>query len=352
MNHIFEFFDKLNEEKYLKKEITVYGWQFNYSYTLKETVVPYLFLSPIQIENIAGEKNENRDGRIREKKYITIHDTGDTLSTHTAKFWSDTVYNEKLMDNSTPYAASFQYVVGNDGIYHNIPDNEIAYHAGDSTKFDYKLYPTKVKAKKECIVTIENGMIFINGENTEIEAPHYQNDGVDRYCTTEEINSQGILVKEVDGFYAIGEIYFNKTYNLIANRGGNNNSIGIEMCINEGCDLYLNYLQTARLVARLMDENNLTIDDVKQHHYFSGKNCPETLRRNNLWDYFIHLINVAVRVQSFIKEGYQISFVPMSSDVDENGKIKETSIDTKAAYQIVVKKDGILRNKTYVKSLE
>ena len=35
-----------------------------------------------------------------------------------------------------------------------------------------------------------------------------------------------------------------------------------------------------------MEDNNFTIDAVVQHHYFSGKDCPQTKRTAGLWDYF------------------------------------------------------------------
>ena len=35
-----------------------------------------------------------------------------------------------------------------------------------------------------------------------------------------------------------------------------------------------------------MEDNNFTIDAVVQHHYFSGKDCPQTKRTAGLWEYF------------------------------------------------------------------
>ena len=66
-------------------------------------------------------------GNVYDKHYICVHDTGDHY--FGAKMWSDIVKNANL--GKRVYPSSFQYVVGNDGYYHNIPDNEIAYHAGD-----------------------------------------------------------------------------------------------------------------------------------------------------------------------------------------------------------------------------
>ena len=119
MNKVLEYFNKLNNtEEIFKKEIVVCGWQNIFKHTMISPIAPYLFEELDIKEHIAREKNENRDLRVKPKVYITVHDTGDTGPKHTAKFWSDTVYKEMWVDTKEPYKASFQYVVGNDGIYH------------------------------------------------------------------------------------------------------------------------------------------------------------------------------------------------------------------------------------------
>ena len=57
----------------------------------------------------------------------------------------------------------------------------------------------------------------------------------------------------IDGKYYIGETYYSSTYEKISNRGGNNNSIGIESCITVGTDIYLTWQKTAKLVAKLLN---------------------------------------------------------------------------------------------------
>lgn len=335
MNKVLEYFSQLNEEKIIDKNIKVIGWQFSYDYHLISSLTPYLFEKLNVIENIAPQDNQNRDLRIRDKKYITIHDTGDSLDSHTALFWSNTVYNQKLMDTLAPYAASFQYVVGDDNIYHNIPDNEIAYHAGDSTKYDYKLYDTGVENEGKIKLSINNdGYFYINDKKTLIKAPTKIIGGKEKICNTDDINDQGLLIVIKNGRYYMGEIYYNDSYGLIANRGGNNNSIGIESCINQGCNLYYIYQKTAKLVAKLLDENNLNIFDVKQHHYFSGKNCPQTIRTANLWPHLLHLIEVETNFRKFEKEGYKIKLIVNDERVDNKGLIKSLGDKTPIKYSI------------------
>ena len=326
MNKVLEFF-KNNQDKVFSKQIHVYGWQNEYDTILTSSLTKYLFEDLDIIENIAPKENENRDGRIREKFYITVHDTGDADSTHSAKFWSETVKNENW--ELGKYECSYQYVTGNDGIYHNIPDDEIAYHAGDSTMYDYALYDSGIDYCGDATISIsDDGYYTINGKKSKIVAPHakkYKGDEVlyDRIATDKDFNSQGILCKVVSGRYYLGETYFNNTYELIANRGGNNNSIGIESCINEGTDIYLTWQRTAKLVAYLLDKNNLGFDDVKQHHYFSGKNCPQTMRMNNMWDTFMSLVEFEYQILKFKQEGYKIRLISNDSSIDANGRVNK-----------------------------
>ena len=108
--------------------------------------------------------------------------------------------------------------------------------------------------------------------------------------TTADINDEGIRLVIEDGKYFIGDTWWSSTYKKISNTGGNCNSIGIETMVNQGSDLYMTWQRTAKLVAHLLVDYHLSVDDVKPHHYFSGKNCPETMRNNGLWDNFIELV--------------------------------------------------------------
>ena len=326
MNKVLQFFLNNQPKETIKKNIRVYGWKFEYDHMLVSSLTNYLFEDLDITENIAPEGNSNRDGRLRKKFYVCVHDTGDTDHDHTVEFWSNTV---KVQDwEQGRYECSYQYVTGSDGIYHNIPDNEIAYHAGDSTYFDYDLIDAKVNGvNPNPVVTISSdGYYEIDGKKSAVEAPraHKEKNGeviLDRLPKTSDINDQGVLCKLIDGNYYIGVTYYNAGYGLIANRGGNNNSIGIESCINVGSDIYLTWQRTAKLVAKLLDENNLTFDDVKQHHYYSGKNCPQSIRMNGMWPHFMELVKFEYQIRKFKQEGYDIKLICDDPDVLENGRI-------------------------------
>lgn len=76
---------------------------------------------------------------------------------------------------------------------------------------------------------------------------------------------------------------------------GNTYGIGIEICVNheyQGSTTPTDYFKTAvsnasQLVAELMYKYDLSISQVKQHNYFSGKNCPQNMREGKMWDDFI-----------------------------------------------------------------
>ncbi|MFQ9197493.1 MAG: N-acetylmuramoyl-L-alanine amidase family protein [[Clostridium] leptum] len=57
-------------------------------------------------------------------------------------------------------------------------------------------------------------------------------------------------------------------------REGNHSSIGIELCVNADGNFDQTMENAAKLTAFLLKEYDLTIDDVKQHYDFNGKDCP------------------------------------------------------------------------------
>ncbi len=343
MKKAIDFIKEIMNVKPRVDKIRVFGWQNEYDHMLVESVSKFLFEDFEVIENLAPLTNENREGIKKPKFYVTVHDTGDADPTHNAKFWSETVKAEEW--ELGRYACSYQYVVGNDGTYHNIPDDEIAWHAGDSTRFDYKLYDAGVEGTNEHPkLTIDSeGFYEIDGKKTIISAPriYKEKNGeviVDRIAKNKDINDQGVLCKLVDGKYYIGENYLNGGYMLIANRGGNNNSIGIESCIDFGSDVYYTWQKTAKLVANLLYNNNLTFDDVKQHHYFSGKNCPQTIRMNNKWDHFMDLVKTEYKAIELMKEGYKFKLVVDSPFVDNKGRVKEVEEEVLVKVTVEVSK--------------
>ena len=194
-------------------------------------------------------------------------------------------------------------------------------------------------------VTIsEDGYFEIDGEKSQIKAPLKSNNQIP---TTSEINDAGIRVVVQNGKYYIGDTWWSDTYKRVSNTGGNVNSIGIETMVNQGSDLYLTWQKTAKLVAHLLIDNNLTINDVKPHHFFSGKNCPQTMRDNDLWDNFLTLVLFEYRILKDYSD-YEISFESLDKTyVNDKGRvIKQEMKDITVSYNITVTKDGVSKTIT------
>ena len=359
MEEILDYFGSIHNQKVLIKPIMVYAWQGNYPHTLMGSLSSYLF-EPLSInENLAKPTNTNLKWVKKEKVYICVHDTG--CGVHNAREWNDAVVNQYV--DGDKYSASFQYVVGNDAIYRNIPDDIIGYHAGDGYEIDYNLIDSGVEFNgifKPNITISYDGFYEIDGKKSLIKAPMYlykinQNDETfnERIAETKDINDEGIRTIVKDGKYFLGETYFNTHFNKISNRGGNVNSIGIESCVNRGSDIYYTWMKDAKLIAYLMDKYNLTIDDVVPHHYFSGKDCPMTMRHSKMYKHVKNLSVIEFNILKFIQKGYKISFYCNNKEyVSDNGKvIKIPKRDLRVNYYITVEKDGVVKTKKFTSKI-
>ena len=79
---------------------------------------------------------------------------------------------------------------------------------------------------------------------------------------------------------------------------GNNNSIGIEICYStdyktDKFDKAFNL--AAKLVAFLMIKHDIPLENVVQHNYWSGEDCPKRIRAEVTWDKFINLVKKEVK---------------------------------------------------------
>ncbi|MDM5194700.1 S-layer homology domain-containing protein [Bacillus hominis] len=68
---------------------------------------------------------------------------------------------------------------------------------------------------------------------------------------------------------------------------GNRESIAIEIAVNQDGD-YNKAVENARkLAAYLMGELNIPLENMKKHQFWSGKNCPAIMIKNNAWEPFL-----------------------------------------------------------------
>lgn len=368
-----KLFREANEEQIIVKTIDVYGYQFNYQTQLLGSVSKYYFGSHEVIDYFAPLENENRPGTKKEStQYIVVHDTASSSKTANALAHAKYVYNGGG-------GTSWHYSVGSDGIYHQIPDNEIAYHAGDQLKVPFSLVKTGVKGNTfNPIITIVNNKYNINGIESNVLIPkvtfeknneelYYASDNIlqskkapigalehEEYLddSLKTINDQGIRCELIDGEYYLGPTYYNVTYKCIANRGGNLNSIGIETMVNEESDIYLTWHKCAKLVAHLLIANNLNIERVKPHHFFSGKDCPMTMRHANLWNHFLQMVNYEYQILK-LSEGIEIEFQSNSEYLDNNGKLIKLPNENQIIKYSIILKEGnnskVLNLQTMVK---
>lgn len=338
----------------------------NWNYLLLPSVSRYLFEDIDIRENFAPRGQVNRPGNVYEKRYICVHDTGD--HSYGAYQWSEVVRKAKI--GQRDYVSSFQYVVGNDGYYHNIPDNELAFHAGDghSEESLFEISPSSVYTDESKYKNKYKPHIGINKEGfytldevpSKIKAPTNSTNN-DKILFTEDINDLGIYTEikkikdaekeEILYEYYIGKTWYSPTYQLISNYGGNFNSIGIESCVNKDSDVHYTWQKTAKLVAKLMEENNFTIDAVVQHHYFSGKNCPQTIRTAQKWEYFKSLIMAEYTMLKYSKQGFKFEFTSLKEKYINNlGRVvnRPSSVPLEAGYYITITdKNGEKLTKTF-----
>ena len=76
--------------------------------------------------------------------------------------------------------------------------------------------------------------------------------------------------------------------------GGNQQSIAIEICMNQGIDQPAAFLRAARLVAVLLYDLKKSPDSIVPHYFWTKKNCPSLLLTNGKpgakWKDFVAMI--------------------------------------------------------------
>lgn len=95
------------------------------------------------------------------------------------------------------------------------------------------------------------------------------------------------------------------------NAKGNNEAIHIEMCVNIDGDYKKTVQNTAELVAKILKEEGLTVNDVVQHNHYSGKNCPERMRSTSApvpWSSFLQMIKANVQPSTTSTVSNKIEF--------------------------------------------
>lgn len=84
------------------------------------------------------------------------------------------------------------------------------------------------------------------------------------------------------GAWHVGVDYGGKLFGTVNNR----NSVGIEMCVQEGYDYEKAFRSTVEICRQIMEELGIPGERVVQHYDVCGKNCPSAIRAKGDWERF------------------------------------------------------------------
>ena len=337
-----KFFSQMGFEQPVVQNFTAYGWQANWEGTLLGSVTKYSFDELVLVEYLMAEGHADRPGTPMVAKYVTVHDVGGTGAGENGKGTANYCHQVK--------EASWHFSVGNDGAYQTIPMNEIAWHAGDGTSTPLKFTDTGVKATgtDAAKVTISSdGYFEMNGEKSNVKAPT-KGDGT--IVKSSELPYTGInnYVDSKTGTYWIGNTWWSNTFQTLANRGGNLNSVGIETSVAKGSNVFYTWNVTAKLIATvILPQNGLQPKDVKQHNTFSGKDCPMTMRHAGMWETFMEIVTFEYEVFKYFK-GWNIELVTDSPYISEKGLLTALpDQEQNVSYQVKVTSNDESYAKTF-----
>ena len=346
--------DNHNSTVFIRNNLPIGAGTPEYWYDVRGSVNNILFKEYAVNDKYLAQGNASGRtyGKMSSVEFITVHYTGNMSS------GANAAANASYFVSSDA-SASIHYTTGNDGIFHCMDDNLGAYHAGDGASKnqvgEFEWLSTGVKAPKNVTtedllnisVTVSDDCYYvINGQKTTIPLPKaYVYNGRKSDHT---YNDKGQVVNAETGSIRDAETYFNdmgfrfivekgeykmaKTWwcytqvyeGRICSVGGNRNSIGIESCVNKNSHLWYTWQITAQLVAHLMEENDLDINRVVGHHFYTAKDCPQPMLENDMeiWYEFIKLVETEYeRVMNYDDLSFTVTST-MKDYVTEYGCVK------------------------------
>ena len=345
------FLENIHKDTITNQEYTAYGFESGYTQMIQRDYGFMYFYTNTDPEIIDGmlSYGGNRPGNIQTKTwFITIHDTATGSPWANAAGMNTYVHSTECVEGDK----SWHFSVGNDGIYQHIPTNEFAYHAGDGagSGSEFTLLDTGLMAtSSDPTITIgEDGYYYLDGQKSKLAAPRRSDGSICRSMT-----SSGIFnMVGSNGHWFIDQTYYNSSYGVIANHGGNRNSISMETCINYGSDYTLTMYNIAKLTAWLCDNNNLDITRVKQHNYWSGKDCPETMRHSGRWELLLDMISLELFGRQELK-GVDFEWTSLSPSIMNNqGRIiNYAGAGVEVSYKVKVTYQGVSKEYTFTSRL-
>ena len=306
-------------------EHTVYGSVNDY----------YAGTAPSVTRNMLSTTAANYDGRkMKSIEFIVFHDTAGSGSGSTA------AANSGWCNNPTNTGSSWHYTIGNDGIYQQVEDDIVTWHAGDGANWaeSTTLYDTGIAAdpnlRNRAKVTLgADGYFYVNGQKSKVLMPAGA-------TVATGMNTLGVAAVVKDGNYYIPTTHVGSSYGqVVCIRGGNLNGIGIESAVNSGSDVYLTWQYSAKFIAQLLIKHNMTPERVLFHNNFSNKPCPRTMMTADLVETFLDLVYMEYEIAKNYSD-YTITFTSHNPEIlDNTGRIVSyPKLTTNVSYTITVTK--------------
>ena len=311
----------------------------------------YLFADYV-VDRSYAETARNNSGGHKDRtawhggvEFVTVHDTA-TLSGNV----------QSIASYMATGGTSIHYTTGNKQILQVVPEEYIAYHAGDGTGVQFQWYASGVMAsgvdpydwstypKFDLIKDGSTYYFSINGQKSKIAAPTGNGSRTISNPSKANLPDLGPVWKIVNGEYYLGTTWVDfsqMAIGCIGSHGGNNNSIGIEMCVSTSANNQFDtYMRTAQLVADICIRNNLDLTRVKQHNTWTGKNCPQCLRAGGNWWEFMDM----VRVEYIMMKDYDDITVELTTNsdiIDSTGLVVKAPETTTVVEYTITVSDGI-----------
>lgn len=124
----------------------------------------------------------------------------------------------------------------------------------------------------------------------------------------------------VDEKQAVMAIPLNERALHAGNKQGNDTSISLEICESGNREKTLQ--NAAEVTAQLLRERGWGVDKLRQHHDWSGKNCPRILRDTGRWDWFVKQVKQKLEQKGDPEQMKTYKYVPDMPEWAQNSVIK------------------------------
>lgn len=151
-------------------------------------------------------------------------------------------------------------------------------------------------------ITVHESAMTTNGHNAEFLANmQYKNAFVSTSYREASWHYQ-VDAYSIYHSYADNTVAWHAGDGSVVAGNGNNNAIGIEMCVNSDGNYEGTLVNNAKLVASLLLKYNLGLANVKRHYDHSGKECPSYLIRTGRWQQFLTFVQKEYLIQKYLSD--------------------------------------------------